>query len=513
MPALAKVRNAFSISRTAPAFSGVNGQIDMTSNLTRSGKAVDEAGSLRVAAIWIANTVLADEVASLVMKIVLRDDKQRVPQQPPALRSLWSEDPNDDQTRFSITSTETLSLGLWGASYTMLGWNRAGELDVRWPIDPSHVSLERIDGGGLRLKSPGQGELENRRGERPQFMYVPRYVLPGKLMPVSPIRMAAELAGLSLAYEETAARLMANGFNPSAVLTFGDAIAPALAKEYSSELSRLHGGSGKSGGVAVVGGPSPQLTRLTMSMVDAEFVAQNDRVFQVLMAMWRVPPTVTGMVSQLSTWGTGVAEFSRGLERFTLRPIVQLRDGAMQKYITRWVDPMLQVKHLFDSLLSAAPKDRVEIEKSKLMSGTTSVERVLAQNDEPPFEEDETVFSQLALATDEDRRLERLTRQAEAYGALIKAGVEPDSAAAETGFDPKKLKHTGLPPVTVQSDDEPPAPANRGGRPRLENDAQAKALWEQGKALETEGLTNAQVAMRLGISESTWKRHKAAFGE
>lgn len=445
MPALARALNTFTIARSAPAFSGTTGQIDMRSMATMAGKPVDEAGSLRVAAIWIANTVLADEVGSLVLRIVKKNDKERQPLQPPELRALWSDDPNDDQVRAGIDATETLSLNLWGYSATMLGWTRAGDLDVRWPVDPSNVTIERLDGGGLKLTSSGQGELINRRGQRPEFCYIPRYVLPGKLTPVSPVRMAAELAGLSLAYEEMAAKLTAEGFNPSAVLTFADAVPSNVAKRYSDELTRLHGGSGKRGGVAVVGGPGPKLEKWGMSMVDAQFIAQNDRVFQILMAMWRVPPTVAGMVEQLSTWGTGVAEFSRGLERFTLRPIVQLRQGAMQKYITRWVDPDLQVKYLFDSLLSASPKERTEIQRLSLQAGMTSIERVLAQNDEPPFAEDETVFSQLALATDEDRRLERLTRQADAYVALVGAGVDPGDAARETGFDPAKLKNAGVP--------------------------------------------------------------------
>ncbi len=447
------IRNAFQIIRgTVPAFSGINGQISHIDGTgTKSGQLVDEAGSLRVAAIWIATTVIADEVASLVMRLVERGDKTRMPQQPPALRALWGK-PNPDQTRFGIEATETLSLALWGASYTYLGWVRSGDLDLRWPIDPSGVTLERTERGGLRLKSRA-GELVNEPGDRPQFAYVPLYTLPGQLAPVSPVRKAAELAGLSLAYEETAARLMGRGLNPSAVLTFGEYVQPADADEMSRRLGQLHGGSGKAGGIPVVGGKDVKLERMSMSMADAEFVAQNDRVFQVLLAMWRVPPTVAGMVDKPSTWGTGVAEFSRGLERFTLRPIIERKQEAHEEYIPRWVNPTLQVRYMFDSLLSASPKDRAEIQRTRLMMGATSVERVLAQEDEPPFAEDETVFSQLALATDEDRRLERLTRQAEAYAALVRAGVEPDAAAAETGFDPSKLRHTGLPPVTLQSED------------------------------------------------------------
>lgn len=447
-------RNAFSLvtSGTFPAFSGVIGQIDHlgAGQGTISGQRIEEASSLRVAAIWIAISILADELGAIVMRILERGDETRTPRRPEQLRPLWSNAPNPDQDHFGIEATETMSLMLWGASYTMLGWTRAGALDVRWPLDPSRVQLERLDDMGLMLKSAGQGDLVNRPGQRPEFEFCPLYQLPGRIEPVSPVRMAAELAGLSLSYQETAARFMGRGLNPSAVLTAGQFLNKEQSENVAESLERLHGGSGKAGKVAVVGAPNLKLERLSMSMADAEFVAQNEQVFKMLLAIWRVPPTVAGMVDKPSTWGTGVAEFSRGLERFTLRPIVQRRQAAHEKYITSWVDEALQVKYIFDSLLSASPKERTEIQRARLMMGATSIERVLAQDDEPPFGEDETVYSQLSLATDEDRRLERLARQAETYAALVKAGVEPDAAASETGFDPSRLSHTGLPPVTVQ---------------------------------------------------------------
>lgn len=471
MPALGKVRNAFTISYRDPnpAFSGVNGQIQMGSQSafyggmgTKSGQKLDEKGALRVAAIWIAVTILADEVASLTLKIVKKDDVTRTLQQPPALRALWSDEPNVDQTRFGIDASETLSMVLWGYSATMLGWTRANELDVRWPIDPAGIRLERTDRGGLRLKSTAQGDLVNEPGDRPQFSFIPLYTLPGVLMPVSPVRMAAELAGLGLAYEETAARLMGRGMNPSALLTADTNIDPAQAAELSSRLEQLYGGSANSGKIAVAGGKGLKLERMTMSMADAQFIEQNDHVFNMLMAMWRVPQTVAGMVDKPSTWGTGVAEFSRGLERFTLRPLVERRQAAHQKYITKWVDETLQVRYSFDSLLSASAKERTEIQRAQLFSGLTSEERVLAQNDEPPFRPEETVYSQLAMAQQEDRDLARLKSRAETYKTLVFAGVEPDAAAEASGFDPKQLKSVGVLPKTLQLDpamnpDTPPA--------------------------------------------------------
>lgn len=455
MPAIAPaVKNALTIIKsTTPAFSGVNGQIDMTGGgLTKAGQKIDEKGALRVAAIWIACTILADEVASLSMRIVKKGDKTREPQEPPSLKSLWGRHPNPDQTRFGIDATETLSMVLWGFSATMLNWTRGKELGVRWPIDPNGLTFERTDAGGMRLHSYSRGDLTNDPGKLPEFEYCPMYTLPGSIEPVSPVKMAAELAGLSLAYDEAAARLMGRGMNPTAVLTTGEAIDDPEAERLAKRLERLHGGSGNGGKIAVLGGKDLKLERMTMSMADAEFIAQNDRVFSILMAMWRVPPTVAGMVDKPSTWGTGVAEFALGLQRFTLRPLVERRQEAKEKYITEPIDPALQVRYPFDSLLSASPQQRTEIQARRLTNNMTSVERILAQEDEPPFGEDETVFSPLNLGTDEDRRLQRLSIQADAYGALIRAGATPEAAAAETGFDPAKLKSTGLAPVTLQTE-------------------------------------------------------------
>lgn len=436
MPAM---KNALTIIRgTAPAFSGVTGQIDHRAGpLTGSGKNISEAGSLRVGAIWIAVSVLADECASLAMRLVERGDLTRTPQQPAGLRALWSDEPNPDQTHFGIEASEVMSMALWGFSATYLNWTNARELATRWPIDPSHVTLERTERGGMRLKYPGRDDLVNEPDERPQFEFIPLYNLPGQLMPVSPVRMAAELAGLSLAYEETAARFMGQGLNPSAVLMAGEPVEEVEAERLGNRLSRLHGGSGKAGKVAVLGGKDLKLERLSMSMADAQMIEQYDEVFKILLAFWRVPPTVAGMVDKPSTWGTGVAEFSRGLERFTLRPLVIRRQQAHQKFITKWVDPKLQVKYMFDSLLSASPKERAEIQRMRLTNGMTSIERILAQEDDPPFGEEETVYSQLAFATDEERRLEMLQRRAKAAAELVRAGVEQAAAFTAVGIDPE----------------------------------------------------------------------------
>jgi len=432
---IAASRKTFTISRDRNiAFSGPLGEIDMTGTSTLSGTRIDEQRSLRIAAVWIANTLIADEVSSLVFKLIHRNDKLRVPVQPPSLAPLWHM-PNPDQDVQGWLATSSLSLTLWGHSITQLGWLNNGDLGRMWPVDPSGVTLERMDDQGIRANAAGQGTLENHPGMRPEFMSIPLYRLPGQLTPMSPVRYAAELLGLGATYDRMASNLAGRGFNPAAILTFGAPIDDPVAEKFSANLSKLHGGANNRGKVAVIGGIDPKLQPFSMSLADAEFMAQNDRVFALTMALWRVPPTVVGMVDKPSTWGTGVAEFARGLERFTLRPIVQRLQSGVETYILPWVDDTLQWRGRFDSLLSAAPKDRAEIQRLNLANGMTSIERVLAQNDEPPFDDEETRYSPLSQATEEDRDLERLKKRATAAAELIKAGADPASAYAAVGLN------------------------------------------------------------------------------
>lgn len=405
---------------------------------TRAGVAIDEEGALRVAAAWIATTLIADEIASLAARIVARDDVRRTPLRPPELQPLWGR-PNTDQTQVEWRSATVLSLLLWGVSYVALIWDPdTGALVQMVTLHPASCDVRRRADGGIDVVHHGvDGEvvLSVPPGRRPDVMVVRLYDIPGRLVPPSPVQLAAETLGLAVAYDRIAAHLAGRGLAPSAVLTVDEPIPPEVARELSERLQQLHGGPERAGRVAVIGGRGVRLERLTWAPADVQLVAQSERVFSVVMALWRVPPTVAGMVDKPSTWGTGVAEFSRGLERFTLRPVARRLEQAIEDYVLRWVDERLQYRLRFDALLSASPKERAEVEQIRLMAGMTSVERVLALEDEPPLGDDERVLLPLNVQTMAEREAAARLRSAEVYARLIQAGIEREEAAALAGID------------------------------------------------------------------------------
>jgi HK97 family phage portal protein len=73
-------------------------------------------------------------------------------------------------------------------------------------------------------------------------------------------------------------------------------------------------------------------------------------------------------------------------------------------------------------------------------------------------------------------------------------------------------------PLLVSAEDVEPEPAaerRAGGRPRIENDAAARDLWKRGERMRRDrpGMSYAQVAGALGVSERTYRAYRAAFHE
>ena len=137
-----------------------------------------------------------------------------------------------------------------------------------------------------------------------------------------------------------------------------------------------------------------------------------------------------------------------------------------------------------------------------------------------------------ALQEDENEKANRLRQD------MLASGISIEEFRAETGRDPQ-LTGTFLLPghvvaVPAEQITDPPAPAISGeaaaalaqleadrrsrlgpGRPPLEEDEAARALYDRGIRMQQENprWSHGQIAARLGIGESTWRRYRARFEE
>ena len=103
---------------------------------------------------------------------------------------------------------------------------------------------------------------------------------------------------------------------------------------------------------------------------------------------------------------------------------------------------------------------------------------------------------------------------------LLPLNVMPMRAGGAADVTPQELMvrlamaNTGL--LSAPQEPQPePEPETRLGRPRIESDPVARHLYEQGEELRRRypGMTVEQVAGRLGLAPSTYKRYRSVFRE
>ena len=131
-----------------------------------------------------------------------------------------------------------------------------------------------------------------------------------------------------------------------------------------------------------------------------------------------------------------------------------------------------------------------------------------------------------ALQEDEDKLQDRARKNFQAGGwtlqefrAMTGVPAEPEDG---TLFVPGNMVPRPAEAVEEEQGEEQPGIGQqvalavsevRTGRPRTEDDPEARRLYDEGQRLKLEhpGITNKQIAARLGLAESTYRKYRARF--
>jgi HK97 family phage portal protein len=189
---------------------------------TASGVNVSETNAMRTSAVYACVRVIAQSMASipLITYRHTKTGKERALDH--KLYSILHDSPNPEMTAFEFRMTMMASLLLWGNAYAEIETNARGDVLALWPLLPGMMEVMRA--------------RPAREGERGQLYY--HYQLPdggyqdlipyqimhirglsfNGLVGLSPIQMAREAIGLSMATQEFGARFFGNGARPGVYL-------------------------------------------------------------------------------------------------------------------------------------------------------------------------------------------------------------------------------------------------------------------------------------------------------
>lgn len=328
---------------------------------SNSGKNVNERSAMQMTAVYACVRILSESIAGLPVHLYQYVDsgsKQKAIEHP--LYRLLHDEPNPEMTSFVFRETLMTHLLLWGNAYAQIIRNGKGQVVALYPLMPNRMSVDRDDKGHLFYQYQMQ-DSDAPTAKSGTVILKPSDVLhiPGLgfdgLVGYSPIAMAKNAIGLSIATEEYGAKFFANGATPSGILEYpGTVKNPEAIRE---SWNAGFGGSSNAHKVAVLE-EGMKYTPIAISPNEAQFL--ETRKFQIdeIARIFRVPPHMVGDLEKSSF--SNIEQQSLEFVKYTLEPwIVRWEQSLNRALLSETERAAYFVKFNVDGLLRGDYQSRM----------------------------------------------------------------------------------------------------------------------------------------------------------
>ncbi len=297
-----------------------------------SGKNVNERTAMQTTAVYSCVRILAEAVASLPIHVYRYTEtgKERVYDHP--LYYLLHDEPNPEMTSFVFRETLMSHLLIWGNAYAQIIRDGSGRVLSLYPLLPDKMEVDRDEHGRLFYtytrntdENPNFNEYGRVRLKPEDVLHIPGLGFDG-LVGYSPIAMAKNAVGMTLACEEYGASFFENGATPGGVLEHPGVLKdPAKVRE---SWHSVYGGSKNAGKVAVLE-EGMKYQQIGIPPEEAQFL--ETRKFQIdeIARLYRIPPHMVGDLDKSSF--SNIEQQSLEFVKYTLDPWVIRWEQSIQR--------------------------------------------------------------------------------------------------------------------------------------------------------------------------------------
>lgn len=300
---------------------------------TTSGKPVNERTAMQTTAVYACVRILAEAIASLPLHVYeYQDDggKKLVHDHP--LYYLLHDEPNPEMTSFVFRETLMSHLLIWGNAYAQIIRDGAGRVLGLYPLLPDKMEVQRDDRGNIYYvysrnsdENPMFKEYGNIKLKADDVLHIPGLGFDG-LIGYSPIAMAKNAVGMTLACEEYGASFFANGANPGGVLEH-----PGVLKDPSKvreSWNSVYRGVNNAHKIAVLE-EGMKYQQIGIPPEEAQFL--ETRKFQIneIARLYRIPPHMVGDLDKSSF--SNIEQQSLEFVKYTLDPWVIRWEQSLQR--------------------------------------------------------------------------------------------------------------------------------------------------------------------------------------
>ena len=300
---------------------------------TTSGKPVNETTAMQTTAVYACVRILSEAIASLPVHVYQYKDgggKEMVIDHP--LYQVLHDEPNPEMTSFVFRETLMSHLLIWGNAYAQIIRDGAGRVLGLYPLLPNKMDVQRDDKGEIYYvysrssdENPNFKEYGDIKLKKEDVLHIPGLRFDG-LIGYSPIAMAKNAVGMTLACEEYGASFFANGANPGGVLEH-----PGVLKDPSKvrdSWNAVYRGTSNAHKIAVLE-EGMKYQQVGIPPEEAQFL--ETRKFQIneIARLYRIPPHMVGDLEKSSF--SNIEQQSLEFVKYTLDPWVIRWEQSLQK--------------------------------------------------------------------------------------------------------------------------------------------------------------------------------------
>lgn len=271
-------------------------------------------------------SIIAGALSSVPLNTYRRGDsgaRDRATDHP--LFTVLHDMPNDTQTAYEAREYLIWSFLIHGNAYARIEWSGRGQVTALHPLDPSNVTVERLDGGRLRYRV-----TDHRGGLR---VYLQEEILHLRdrlgrdgVMGVSRVQAMAETFNLAIVQGEQAGNQADNAFRQNGAFIFPNPINSDKKTEVLDKLAAKLSARSSTAGIHVLDG-GVDFKPISFNSRDSEFLESRKLTNLDICRAFGVPPTVAGILDH-GTYSNVESE-SRALVVRCIAPMAKRIEQAM----------------------------------------------------------------------------------------------------------------------------------------------------------------------------------------
>ncbi|WP_163526622.1 phage portal protein [Halobacillus ihumii] len=350
---------------------------------TNSGVSINEENAMNSTAVYAAQKVIFETIASLPLFMYERKEVGKGKAIDHKLHSLLHDQPNEEMSAFTFRELMQHHLLTWGNAFAEKEIDGAGRTIALWPLNPAQTIVERNPRSKQLEYTTMTPDGKSFKLPRHRVFHIPG--LGDGIVGKSPIRMHREAIGLAKATEEFGARFFGEGATPGGIIEYPGQLDDEQFKRFKEDTREAHSGLSKSHKLMILE-QGLKYHQVGIPPEDAQFL--ETRKFQTteISRIYRVPPHMIGDLEK--------ATFSniehQGIEFVvhTIRPWLVRWEQAIKMQLIR---PEEKKKYfaefLVDGLLRGDIKSRYEAYAIARQNGWLNADEIRDKENQNPLPE------------------------------------------------------------------------------------------------------------------------------